>query len=193
MNNPLISKRPLTQHEKIRKIVLGAFFVAIALFLGISKIGFIPLPLPIGAAQFFHIPIILAGIFVGPEIGLLCGIVFGFFAILTYGSQFPWFVLFPARPFIGLISFYIFFGMLRFKNILLASVLAAICGSLTNSVGVMGLAVFFRIFGPTLQANMAVVYSAMPVILIEAILAAVLVPLIVIPLKSFLPEIHSKS
>jgi uncharacterized membrane protein len=192
MNNPLITKRPMTQHEKIRKIVLGSFFVAIALFLGISKIGFIPLPLPIGAAQFFHIPIILAGIFVGPEVGLLCGIVFGFYAVLTYGSMFPWFVLFPIRPLIGVVSFYVFFGIFRSKHIVLASVVAAICGSLTNSIGVMGLAVIFRVFGPTLQANMAIVYSTIPVILFEAAAAAIIVPLIVVPLRAYLPEVNKK-
>jgi len=192
MNNSLISKRPMTQHEKIRKIVLGAFFVAIALFLGISKIGFIPLPLPVAAAQFFHIPIILAGIFVGPEIGLLCGIVFGFYAVMTYGSMFPWFVLFPARTLIGVVSFYVFYSIYRSKHIVLASVLAAICGSLTNSIGVMGLAVIFKVFGPTLQANMAVVYSTVPVIIIEAVLAAIIVPLVVVPLRSYLPEVNNK-
>jgi uncharacterized membrane protein len=192
MKNSLITKRPMTQHEKIKKIVLGSFFVAIAVFLGISKIGFIPLPLPIAAAQFFHIPIILAGIFVGPEIGLLCGIVFGFYAVLMYGSMFPWFVLFPARTLIGVVAFYVFYSIYKTKHIVLASVIAAICGSLTNSIGVMGLAVIFRVFGPTLQANMAVVYTTIPVIIIEAVLAAIIVPLIVIPLRSYLPEVNKK-
>lgn len=192
MKNSLITKRPMTQHEKIRKIVLGSFFVAIAVFLGISKIGFIPLPLPIAAAQFFHIPIILAGIFVGPEIGLLCGIVFGFYAVLMYGSMFPWFVLFPARTLIGVVSFYVFYSIYRTNHIALASVIAAICGSLTNSIGVMGLAVIFRVFGPTLKANMAVVYTTIPVIIIEAVLAAIIVPLVITPLRSYLPEVNKK-
>ena len=227
-----MSKRPLTQHEKIRKIVLGAFFVAIAIWLGISKIGFIPLPLPIAAAQFFHIPIILAGIFVGPEIGFLCGIVFGFYAFLTYGSLFPWFVLIPARPFIGLTSYYAFMYVysvinrkvapienpkkmnlieyiliflflsplvaivnhmvrkkyVNLKYLIIPSVIAGIIGSLTNSVGTLGLGYYFKVFGKTIAVNNAAIISSIPVVIIEALIAAILVPMLVVPLYNYLHQ-----
>lgn len=183
-----------SQHDRIRKLTFGAILIAISLVLGLTGWGFIPLPLPIAGATIFHIPVILAGILVGPEIGFLCGLVFGFFAFIRF-PMFPWFVLIPARPLIGLVSYYVFSGTLKLfrhyqtnlkKYLILPSVLAGILGSFTNSIGTLGLGFIFKVFGKTLEANITGVVSALPVVFIEAGVAAILAPIIVIPLYNYL-------
>ena len=191
-------KQKMSQHEKIRRITFGALLIAISLVLGITGWGFIPLPLPIAGATLFHIPVILAGILIGPEIGFLAGLIFGFFAFMKFASFFPWFALIPARPFIGLVSYYVFEGIRRLfflhkqSNVISLSVpsaLAGFFGSMTNSVGTLGLGFYFKVFGPTLEVNQAAIISSVPVVILEAILAAGIVPIIVIPLYHY---IHPK-
>lgn len=193
-----MERKTMSQHEKIRKITFGAILIAIGLVLGMTGWGFIPLPLPIAGATIFHIPVILAGILVGPEIGFITGLVFGIFAFTKFSSLFPWFVLIPARPFIGVAAYYIFelfrtlFNRQKGSSSLhltLPAALGGITGSLTNSIGTLGLGYFFKVFGETLEVNRATIVSSIPVVIVEAILAAILVPILVIPLYSY---IHSK-
>lgn len=191
-------KQKMSQHEKIRKITFGAILISISLVLGFTGWGFIPLPLPIAGATIFHIPVILAGILIGPEIGFITGLVFGIFAFMTFRSFFPWFALIPARPFIGLAAYYVFelfrrifaFQKQKFPyNLTIPSVMGGIAGSLTNSIGTLGLGYLFKVFGPTVEVNKAAIISSIPVVIMEAILAGILVPIIVIPLYQY---IHTK-
>jgi len=61
---------------------------------------------------------------------------------------------------------------------------------MTNSVGTLGLGYIFKVFGTTIEVNRAAILSSIPVVVLEAILAAVIVPVIVIPLYHF---IHPKA
>jgi uncharacterized membrane protein len=164
--------------KETKKLVLGALLISIAMVLGFTGWGFFPLPLPIQGATIFHIPVILAGIMLGPWYGFITGCVFGAFAIQQF-PMFPWFVLFPARPLIGVVAGLVFI-LINFwdKSKVISAGIAGIMGSLTNSIITMGLGVLFRVFGPALDTNLAVVYSIIPVILIEAVLAAILVPIV---------------
>jgi uncharacterized membrane protein len=164
--------------RETKKLVLGALLISIAMVLGFTGWGFFPLPLPIKGATVFHIPVILAGIMLGPWYGFITGCVFGAFAIQQY-PMFPWFVLFPARPLIGVVAGLVFKLInLLDKSKVISAGIAGIMGSFTNSIVTLGLGVLFRVFGPALDTNLAVVYSSIPVVLIEAILAAILVPII---------------
>ena len=195
--------QPISQHEKIRKITFGAILIAISLVLGITGWGFIPLPLPIAGATLFHIPVILAGILIGPTIGFMAGLIFGFFAFMKYNAFFPWFALIPARPFIGVVSYYafeLFKKLLSFMkqkypySLTFPSAIAGIFGSLTNSIGTLGLGFLFKVFGPTLEVNKAAIVSSIPVVIAEAIVAAIIVPIIVIPLYQYIhPEQMNES
>lgn len=201
MKNPLITKRPMTQHEKIRKIVFGAILMAISIFLGISHFGFIPLPfLPIAGATVFHLPVIIAGILVGPEIGFLCGIIFAFAALFQFPT-FPWFALMPARPLIGVMSYYVFISIYRLINktnishikyLFFPAMIAAIAGSLTNSIGTLGLGYFFKVFGKTIEVNKAAIVTSIPVVVMEAILAAIIVPILITPLYDYVTQRGNK-
>ncbi|MCE5223167.1 ECF transporter S component [bacterium] len=188
-------EQKMSQHEKIRKITFGAILIAISLVLGMTGWGFIPLPLPIAGATIFHIPVILAGILVGPEIGFITGLVFGIFAFTKYSSLFPWFALIPARPFIGVTSYYVFELFYKLLNrqkgkspfhLTLPAALGGITGSLTNSIGTLGLGYFFKVFGKTIEVNRAAIISSIPVAILEAILAAILLPILVIPLYAYI-------
>jgi uncharacterized membrane protein len=90
--------------KNIKQISLASLFVAITLLLGFSRIGYIPLPTPAGAATIMHIPVILAGILMGPWFGALVGSIFGLSAVMYFSYIAPFWVLFPARPFIGIVS-----------------------------------------------------------------------------------------
>ena len=177
----------------IKEITTGAVLIAISIVLGITGLGFIPLPIPVLAGTIFHIPVIIAGILLGPEMGFITGLVFGIFAVQQFGGAFPWFVLIPGRPLIGLTAYYSFTGM---KNLLrriktinpitvrsVSSCIAGILGSLTNSVATLGLGVMFRVLGGTYLENFQkLVIPAIPSIVAEFILAGIIVPAIVAPL-----------
>ncbi len=177
----------------IKEITTGAVLIAISIVLGITGLGFIPLPIPVLAGTIFHIPVIIAGILLGPEMGFITGLVFGIFAVQQFGGAFPWFVLIPGRPLIGLTAYYSFTGM---KNLLrriktinpitvrsVSSCIAGILGSLTNSVATLGLGIIFRVLGGTYLENFQkLVIPAIPSIVAEFILAGIIVPAIVAPL-----------
>jgi len=190
-----MKQRVMSQHERIRQLTYGAILIAISLVLGFTGWGFIPLPLPIAGATIFHIPVILAGILVGPEIGFLAGLIFGIFAFNTFKSAFPWFALIPARPFIGLVSYYVFiffrkiFSSMKAKyplSLTIPSIMGGIFGSLTNSIGTLGLGYIFKVFGPTIEVNRAAIITSIPVVITEAILAAIITPILVIPLHTYM-------
>ena len=177
----------------IKEITTGAILIAIAFVLGVSGLGFIPLPIPVLAGTIFHIPVIIAGILLGPEMGFITGLVFGLFAFQQFAGAFPWFVLIPGRPLIGLAAYYSFTGvknlLQRFKTInpitvrTVSSSIAGILGSLTNSVATLGLGIIFRVLGGTYLENFQkLVIPAIPAIIAELILAGIIVPTVVIPL-----------
>jgi len=181
--------QPISQHEKIRQITLGSVFIAISLVLGITKIGFIPLPLPTLAGTIFHIPVILAGMLLNPFIGLVCGLIFGVTALMAY-PQFPWFVMIPGRLVIPIVSYLVFHGlMLLLKTVRsihlklsIAGLITGALGSVTNSACTLGLAYIFRVFGKTGPENWKVIVTIIPVAFVEMVLACILVPSLIIPL-----------
>lgn len=66
----------------VRRIVITGMLAAIAILLGVTGLGFIPVPTPIGAATILHIPAIIAGILEGPIAGLIVGGIFGVYSLL---------------------------------------------------------------------------------------------------------------
>ena len=60
-----------------RQLVISGLLGAIAIILGITRLGFIPVPTPAGHATIMHIPVILGGILEGPIVGALVGLIFG--------------------------------------------------------------------------------------------------------------------
>jgi uncharacterized membrane protein len=158
-----------------RQIVIAGIIGGIALFLGATRIGFIPVPIPlIGNATIMHIPAIIGGALEGPVVGLLVGAIFGIFSFLNADN--PVFlnpiVAVVPRLFIGVVAWAVFVGLRRW-SIDLASAAAGVLGSFTNTVGVLGLAILFGLLPP------AVIPAVLPQAIAEAILAAVVTVVVV--------------
>jgi uncharacterized membrane protein len=158
-----------------RQVVVAGIIGGIALFLGATRLGFIPVPIPlIGNATIMHIPAVVGGALEGPVVGLLAGLIFGVFSFLYAESPIfanPLIAILP-RLLIGVVAWAVFIGLRRF-SVDLASVAAGVFGSLTNSVGVVGLAVLFG-FLP-----LAVVPTLIPQVIAEAVLAAIVTVVVV--------------
>ena len=177
----------------VRQIVIAGIIGGIALFLGATRIGFIPVPIPlIGNATIMHIPAIIGGALEGPVVGLLVGAIFGIFSFLNADN--PVFlnpiVAIVPRLFIGVVAWAVFVGLRRW-SIDLASAAAGVLGSFTNTVGVLGLAILFGLLPP------AVIPAVLPQAIAEAILAAVVTVVVVRGIMLFrsgrttAPEIES--
>lgn len=158
-----------------RQIVIAGIIAGIALFLGATRIGFIPVPIPlIGNATIMHIPAIIGGALEGPVVGLLIGAIFGIFSFLQADN--PVFlnpiVAIVPRLFIGVVAWAVFVGLRR-VSVDLASAAAGVLGSLANTVGVVGLAVLFGLL------PLSVIPVILPQAIAEAVLAAVVTVVVV--------------
>ena len=66
-----------------RQVVVAGVVGGVALFLGATRLGLIPVPIPlIGNATIMHIPAIVGGVLEGPVVGILAGLIFGIFSFL---------------------------------------------------------------------------------------------------------------
>ncbi|MCP4429017.1 MAG: ECF transporter S component, partial [Chloroflexi bacterium] len=65
-----------------RKIVITGVLAAIAILLGVTRLGFIPVPNISGNATIMHVPAIIGGVMEGWVVGLLIGGIFGLFSML---------------------------------------------------------------------------------------------------------------
>lgn len=188
-------------HENVRKMVIIAMLSGICLFLGLTGLGFIPLPL--FKLTILHLPVIIGAIIEGPVVGASIGLIFGLFSIyqnITAPTPMSAFFLNPVisvlpRVLIGVISYYIY-KIIRsaIKNSKVSISIAAVCGSLVNTIGVLGgiYLIYFKDYANILvqrgtiesDSLSAVTTALLTVIgtngLAEAILSAVIVTPIVI-------------
>lgn len=158
-----------------RRIVVAGVIGGIALFLGATRLGFIPVPIPlIGNATIMHIPAVVGGALEGPVVGLLAGLIFGVFSFLYAESPVfvnPIVAVLP-RLLIGVVAWAIFVS-LRNRSVDVAAAVAGVLGSLTNTVGVLALAVVFGLL------PLAAIPAIIPQAVAEAILAAVVTVVVV--------------
>jgi len=139
-----------------RKIVIAGILGAIAILLAVTRLGFIPAPNPSGNATILHVPAIIGGVLEGPVVGLLVGAIFGIFSFIQ--AEVPFFkdplVSILPRLFIGIVAWAVFVGLRR-TNLYIASIAAAVLGTLANTVGVVGMIIFRGYFGSELWAIVA--------------------------------------
>ena len=158
-----------------RQVVVAGVVGGVALFLGATRLGLIPVPIPlIGNATIMHIPAIVGGVLEGPIVGILAGLIFGIFSFLYAESPVfanPLVAILP-RLLIGVVAWAVFVGLRRF-SVDLASVAAGLLGSLANTVGVLTLAVLFGLL------PLSIVPVILPQALAEAVLAAVVTVVVV--------------
>jgi uncharacterized membrane protein len=158
----------------VKQIVIAGILGGIAIFLGATQLGFIPVPNVSGRATILHIPAIVGGALEGPVVGALAGLIFGIFSWLdpiVPPLRNPLVSILPRIP-IGIVSWFVFVSLRR-TSVDLASVVAGLLGSFTNTVGVVGMAVLLGYF------PFAVFLVVLPQAIAEAVLAAVVTLVVV--------------
>ncbi len=159
----------------VRKIVISGILGAISILLGLTRLGFIPVPTPAGHATIMHIPVILGGVLEGPVVGLITGLIFGLFSFLQPGAPFfadPLVSIFP-RLFIGVVSYLVYYST-RKINTVLACALAGAIGSATNTVLVLGMATWRGYLPSEVSISIGVLHGV-PEMVVAAILTVILV------------------
>ena len=123
--------------EKTRKLVVTSMLSAVSVVLGVTTL---------------HLPAIIGAILEGPIVGAIVGLVFGLVSLyrtVTTGSILAPIMLNPMvsvlpRILIGPATYYALRGMEKLtKKHALSIGTAAACGTLTNTVGVMGFIYIF--------------------------------------------------
>jgi uncharacterized membrane protein len=158
----------------VRQIVIAGILGGIAIFLGYTRLGFIPVPNLAGSATIMHVPAILGGALEGPVVGTIVGGIFGVFSFIQ--AEVPFFrdplVSILPRLFIGIVAWVVFVG-LRSRSVDVAAAAAGVIGSLANTVGVLGMAVLLG------YLPLAAIVPIVPQAIVEAILAAVVTVVVV--------------
>jgi len=164
--------RPTTLNT--RRIVVAGVLGAIAIVLGVTQWGFIPVPNISGRATIMHIPAIIGAVLEGPVVGILAGGIFGIFSMLqdTTGLFTNPIISVVPRLLIGLMA-WLAYRSLSNVNVDLAAAVAGVVGTLTNSILVVGLLVAFGLIPA------AAVPTIIPQAIAELVIAAILTPLVV--------------
>ena len=162
--------------NRTRKIVITGVLSAISIFLGVTRLGFIPW-ITGASLTIMHIPVIIGAVIEGPIVGLVIGLIFGLFsliqaAVAPTGPTDVWFTnpllsILP-RLFIGPVSWLIYKGLKRWK--VPALIAAGIGGSLTNTLLVLGMIGIFG-FLPWVALPAIIVGNGLP----EAAASAIIV------------------
>lgn len=163
----------------LRQIVIAGLMGAITIVLGITRLGFIgPFPpLILVSATILQIPAILAAVLEGPLAGLIVGLIFGLSSFIQAPTEAPpvnlWFanplVSILPRLFIGVVAGYTY-QALKNRNEWLALGSAAITGTLTNSVLVVGMIIILG-YAPA----EVIIPAVLPNIVAEVVVAVVIV------------------
>jgi len=131
-------------------LAVAGVFGALAIVLAFTPLGLIPVPNPSEAATSLHLPSIVAGILSGPVVGGLVGLVLAISSWYLYGATFITFAdgnllvallaAFLPRILIGVLAYYAYRPLRRWPA--LAAGIAGLAGTLTNSIGVLGLLIW---------------------------------------------------
>ena len=132
--------------SKTRRLVLIGALGGISIFLGVSGLGLIRLP--IFSLTIMHIPVIIGALLEGPVVGISVGLIFGLFSmyqnitapgLTSFIFWNPIVALIP-RMLIGIVAYYSFkLFKSKIKNTGVCAGIAAVLGTLTNTIGVSGL------------------------------------------------------
>ena len=131
--------------SKTRKLVIIGMLGGISIFLGLTPLGIIHLP--VMNLTIMHIPVIIGAILEGPLVGGSIGLIFGLFSkyqnitapnLTSFIFMNPMIALLP-RILIGIVTYVYAFIKNKFKNKSISIGVASIAGTLTNTIGVLGL------------------------------------------------------
>lgn len=153
-----------------RGIVMSGVLAAIAIFLGASRLGFIPMPTGVNAT-IMHVPAIIGGILEGPVVGAIIGTIFGLYSF--FYATIPLFkdpiVAIIPRIFIGVFAAWAY-AAARPLGEWWAIAIAAIVGTATNTVLVLGFGVL-RHYIPGGRAFKIALANGIPEIIVAVIIS----------------------
>lgn len=166
--------------DRTRKIVITGIMGAIAVFLGVTRWGFIPW---FGGVSLtiMHVPVIIGAVLEGPVVGLLIGLIFGVASLIqaAVAPNGPGDVIF-TNPFISVLprlfigpAAWLVWSLLK-RWVPLGLVVSGLAGSLTNTILVLG-AIGLLGLAPWAIVGGIIITNG----LLEAGLSAVLVLLVV--------------
>lgn len=164
----------------VRRIVITGILAAIAILLGVTRLGFIPVPNLTGNATIMHVPAIIGGVLEGPVVGLLVGLIFGIYSFLQAAEPFfkdPLVSVVP-RLFIGIFAYYAY-ALLRDRNEYAALILSSVVGTLTNTVLVVGMLIVRGYFPAEV-----IIPAVLPQAIAEVVIAAVITVAVVAAWKN---------
>lgn len=131
----------------VRRMAVISVLSAISIVLSmIPFVGYIPLG-PV-KATIMHVPVIIGAVIEGPVVGAAVGLIFGLtslFKAFTEPSITSFCFMNPIisvlpRILIGVVSYYVYKLIYKIsKRVYLSGFVAGVLGSLTNTIGVMGL------------------------------------------------------
>jgi len=164
------SKNNKKQSKKLstRTIAISGVLGAITIMLSVTGLGMIPMPSLAGRATIMHVPVILGAILEGPVVGAFTGFIFGLYSFMTPVGAIPAdpIVRILPRILIGVTAYYTY---VLCRRSAFGAVMAAIVGTLTNTIGYLGLATLIGYL--PWAASLTVMVTQMP---FELVLAAVL-------------------
>lgn len=170
----------VTTHD----LAVAGIFGALAIVLSFTPLGLIPVPNISGAATSLHLPAIIAGIVGGPVVGGLVGLVLAISSWIRYSGTFialannnvllALSAAFLPRILIGVVAYFVYRPLRRWSA--LAAGLAGLAGTLTNTVGVLGLLYWLGTFPvevllPILSLNVPIEIALALVVTIPAVAA----------------------
>ena len=139
-------KRNTNSSSKTRRLVLIGALGGISIFLGVSGLGLIRLP--IFSLTIMHIPVIIGALLEGPVVGIAVGLIFGLFSmyqnitapgLTSFIFWNPIIALIP-RVLIGIVAYYSFKLLKsKIKSTGVCAGIASILATLINTIGVLGL------------------------------------------------------
>jgi uncharacterized membrane protein len=163
-------------------LAVAGIFGALAIVLSFTPLGMIPVPNPTEAATSLHLPAIVAGVLAGPVVGGLVGLVLAISSWYLYNAAFMTFAggnlavallaAFLPRVLIGVLAYYAYRPLRRWPA--LAAGVAGLVGTLTNSIGVLGLLIWLG----TLPAALLVPVFSMNVPIEVALALVVTIPVV---------------
>jgi len=121
--------------------ILGGL-ILFTVILGTTRLGYIPVPTEAIHATSMHLPTIVASVVEGWPAGMIVGMVFGITSMYMAGSPMssdPLVAMVP-RLLVGLTPYLAYILLSRFNEYVRLAV-AAVVGTLTNTVGFLGMSV----------------------------------------------------
>ena len=164
----------MTSKLSVRQITVAGMLSAISIVMATTPLGYIPLG--IANATTMHIPTIIGSILEGPYVGTFIGLIFGVSSFIRQNTPLfadPVVAILP-RLLIGIVAYYTY-------KLTKSSGFAAIAGTLTNTVGVLGLAVLKKYL--TVQVALMVVLKNT---IFEVVIAVILTTIIVKSVKRYI-------